>query len=394
MGFLENRFSVFIAIALLSCLPGCAVHWPLGKVEPVKKLIAEKLCEEIWPSSIYGQKLGNPEDITIDHSSGIAYISVLDFQGFKNADKNNNSNFKAGGIFRLNLEKDSTVLEPMTINLDRYPQKASEYTLFPHGISLFQAPGGPLRLFVVNKHIRKDENEEDKPDLVEIFNVNGNVLSYVDMAEANIESDDESSPPLLNMNDVAAVGPMEYYVTINTAKPSPSSILFGSGDGKVLFYSSGKYKIIAENLALANGIAASKSYGRLYVTDTLNGNFIVFSGSVDQGNLKRTDEGFSIDSSLDNVEWETKAEKHLLIGAHPYPFLFGLKSEVSSSVLSPSQILRKEVSEKGAPSISPVEEIFYNNGVKLSGSSVAARHGETLLIGSTTDRKLLRCELG
>jgi arylesterase/paraoxonase len=59
--------------------------------------------------------------------------------------------------------------------------------------------------------------------------------------------------------------------------------------------------------------------------------------------------------------------------------------------LSPSQVLKVTVQE---PSSYTVDEIIYlNKGELLSGSSVAAIFGDTMLIGSVFDTRVLLCKL-
>ena len=58
--------------------------------------------------------------------------------------------------------------------------------------------------------------------------------------------------------------------------------------------------------------------------------------------------------------------------------------------LSPSQVLKVTARKPGSYT---VEEIYLNSGEPLSGSSVAAVFGDTLLIGSVFDPRLLLCKL-
>ena len=57
--------------------------------------------------------------------------------------------------------------------------------------------------------------------------------------------------------------------------------------------------------------------------------------------------------------------------------------------ISPSQVIRVTVREHREYS---VEEIYLDTGESLSGSSVAAAFGDTLLIGSVFDKRFLRCQ--
>lgn len=58
--------------------------------------------------------------------------------------------------------------------------------------------------------------------------------------------------------------------------------------------------------------------------------------------------------------------------------------------LAPSQVIRLTPNEEGEFS---TDEVFLSDGSDLSGSSVAARHGDRLLIGSVFDPRFLDCRL-
>ncbi|MBL7226194.1 MAG: hypothetical protein ISS59_08660 [Desulfobacteraceae bacterium] len=58
--------------------------------------------------------------------------------------------------------------------------------------------------------------------------------------------------------------------------------------------------------------------------------------------------------------------------------------------LSPSQVLKVTIQEPGSYT---VDEIYLNKGEPLSGSSVAAVFGDTMLIGSVFDTRVLLCKL-
>jgi arylesterase / paraoxonase len=58
--------------------------------------------------------------------------------------------------------------------------------------------------------------------------------------------------------------------------------------------------------------------------------------------------------------------------------------------LPPSQVLKVIVQKPGSFT---VDEIYLNNGEPLSSSSVAAVFGDSMLIGSVFDTRLLLCNL-
>ena len=202
-------------------------------------------------------------------------------------------------------------------------------------------------------------------------------------------------PDLPDLNDLVAVGHRQFYVTNNPSPQDKFSLLWrsitGEGNSKILFYDSKGYKIVDGDLALANGIAVSKDLQKLYVADSLNGDLLSFSWAGEY--FKRDPKKLSVSSSLDNLEWKTEEKKALLIGAHPSIFRFGLHAEIGSFP-SPSQVLQVEIPDIQFSDNLKIQEVFYDNGSMLSGSSVAALYGKKLLLGSATQHKLFVCELG
>jgi arylesterase/paraoxonase len=67
-----------------------------------------------------------------------------------------------------------------------------------------------------------------------------------------------------------------------------------------------------------------------------------------------------------------------------------VKYSKDPGALSPSQVLKITLNPGGNPR---VEEIYMDEGNALSGSSVAAVYGDTMLVGSVFDERFLRCTL-
>ena len=156
------------------------MNWPPGKVEPIESHYKIESCENILekPGDIPKRLLGSPEDITIDHDTGIAYISSLDHRAFQKADGNDHQELaKPGAIFRYNIDAGGP-FEKMDVFLQGSTSEFSANDIFPHGISLFSIAEGELQLFVVNKQIGKTPNGNEKADVVDIFDVEGKILRH------------------------------------------------------------------------------------------------------------------------------------------------------------------------------------------------------------------------
>jgi len=75
--------------------------------------------------------------------------------------------------------------------------------------------------------------------------------------------------------------------------------------------------------------------------------------------------------------------------SHPKLLTF-VKYSKDPEKLSPAQVLKITVQKPGSYT---VDEIYLNSGEPLSGSSVAAVFGDTMLIGSVFDARVLLCRL-
>jgi len=83
-------------------------------------------------------------------------------------------------------------------------------------------------------------------------------------------------------------------------------------------------------------------------------------------------------------------EGNLWVGAHPKLLTF-VEYREDASKRSPSQVLKLT---PGAGASFSVSEVFLSDGSDLSASTVGARYGDRLLVGSVLDAKSLDCRLG
>jgi arylesterase/paraoxonase len=298
-----------------------------------------------------------PEDITIDWNSGVAFISSLE-----------------GAIYGLDLKNDTLELVNLTQNLP------SGIVLHPHGISLYQDRDGENRLFAVN-HPSKHNNT------IEIFAVEPNRLRH-------LESISDQEGLLVSPNDIVAVGREQFYVT-NDSGGSRSSFMqmteLLSPRGSVLYYDgNGHFTKVADRIA-ANGIAVDRTHKRLYVAAMQAKNVLVYQWEADHPSrpLEKLD-AIGLGTCPDNLEWDQEGD--LWIGCHRSLILAFLY--IGKLIKkAPSQVIRFRLTAAATPI---VEEVFRDDGKRLSASSVAAFYStdakQKLLIGSLDDHFLI-CDL-
>ena len=389
--FVENKFNPMIGIALLVGLAGCVGNETAIEIEPIENLIDQTSCENIWPK---GENWGNPEDVTIHHKTGIAYISSLDHRVFLSADENHRSDLaQTGAIFRYNVPNGGPLEKMEIVTQDSASNYSGKY-FFPHGINLWETAEGQVRLFVINKQIGLD-NGIEVPDTVKIFEVNGKRLRHLPFTSIEGDPKLSNASNFPDLNDIVAVGKEKFYVTNNPSPNDKFSLIWRSlykkaGNSKILYFDSKSYYLIKEDLGLANGIAVSKGLLKLYVADSIKNSLSIFSRTDTNMKFDQEKLTLSFDSSLDNIEWKTAEREEILIGSHPNPIIFGLHQQFPEFFDSPSQVL--EVSTEGTSKSFMTKEKFYDYEGFLSGSSVAAYYGGKLLIGTTTEKKLLVCD--
>jgi arylesterase/paraoxonase len=298
------------------------------------------------------------EDITIDPDCGVAFISGDDRRGTKGVRV-------PGAIYGYSLETPQVQPENLTSDL--------ELEFHPHGLDLYHGPGNCKSLFVVNHRSERDS--------IEIFDIRNSSLVHRQSVTDDLLSE---------ANDVVALDDQSFYVT----RDHGYSSVWGRwlekylriGRSSVIYYDGREFRPAAQGLVCANGINLSPDGRLLYVSATLEGRIPIYSRDPEDGSLSLQDEIF-LDTGVDNIEVDD--EGNLWIAAHPKLLDF-VEYSRDPSALSPSQVLKVSFAEDGSHS---VEQIYLSDGQYLSGSSVAARWRNYLLIGSMFDRRFLVCQI-
>jgi arylesterase/paraoxonase len=308
--------------------------------------------------------IGGPvgtEDITIHPATGIAYISSEDRRATIAGTPTQ------GGIWSYDLN----VADARPVNLTT----DLKFPFHPHGIGLLPIGDGG-ELMVVNH--RRGGIEGAFEDTIEVFAIEGAALKHIRTIRSDL---------LLSANDVVPVGGGRFYASIDHG--NPSGILRTIEDyarlplAHVVYYDTVRFRKFADGIRYANGINLSREGSTLYVAGStdrvihvftrtdING-FLIANGQIETG------------TGVDNIEFDSDGT--LWVGAHPKMLTFVGHSK-DADKLSPSQVLNID------PVTGNVEEIFLSDGSDISGSSVAAKYNQRLLIGAVFDKKFLDCEL-
>ena len=294
-----------------------------------------------------------PEDIAIDHETGIAYIAATDRRIVEPHPR--------GSIFMLDLK------DPDAAPIEILGQQPADF--YSHGISLWRGPEGNLRLFAVN--------HPEAGEAVEIFDVGP------DGRLAHVET--ITSPEMFALNDLVAVGTRQFYAT-NDQKYKDGiggalEIFLGLPLGEVIYFDGEQTKTVASGFAFANGVNTSLDGDQVYVTETIGRKLAIFERDKDSGALNKR-KNYGIGTGADNID--VAPDGAIYIGAHPKLLAFTQHAN-DPEIVSPSQVIRFD------PTTHDFESVYVSQNGELNGSATGAFWNGTLLVGGVFDSHIARC---
>jgi len=307
-----------------------------------------------------------PEDIAVDRTRGVAFVSAYDRRAVMAGGKG--SDAVRGGIYLIDLNKprEEWALRPVT------PQEPDSFR--PHGISLYEGADGVRRLFVVN-------HPADASSDILIYDIaDDNSLTLARTVHSTL---------IVSPNDVVAVGPDSFYATNDHGTASPTGKMVDDflllRNGNVVYYDGNEMRVAADMMGYPNGINVSPDGTRVYVATTMEAALRVYSRDPATGALTSVD-FVRLGTGTDNID--VLPDGTLLIGAHPDLIQF-LEHSEDPQALSPGQVVRVEPDPKGG---GKAGTIYLNKGEQISGVSVAAGYKDQMLIGAVFQPKILACK--
>lgn len=296
--------------------------------------------------------IAGPEDAQIDAYSRRAYIASLDRE----------SGEQRGGVFLVSLD------DPLS-DTWRDRTGGAPTRLDPVGLSLYEG-GGLRRLFVANAASKT----------VELYEIeDGGDLRYLETFRER---------RLTSPSDVVGVGPRSFYVS-NDVEPGRDSLLgaahflFRAGSGRIMHFDGVSWRVAADGLRFAGGLAASFDGLRLYATETAAASLLVYDRDLETGNLTLA-KTVPLGAAADNINIDPTGT--LWIGAQPKTLLTPSKKNSAAGSLVFGYDDLREIPSK--PRL-----IFTDAGTTIAAATVAARLGRTLLVGSPAGNRFLMCEL-
>lgn len=305
---------------------------------------------------------GSAADVRIDHGTLFAYLSYLDRRAVLNGDSVN------GTVMLIDLRSDEPRLRAaLTVEPPDFR---------PQGMSLYTPRHGTRKLFVVSR-------PASGPRRVEIFEQTSSG------AFAPIKT--VTHPLMTSPNAILGVGARQFYVAndsgATTAYEHFKEATLRRPLANLLYFDGQAMRAVAAGLHTPTGLAASYDYRTIYASDTLGDRLQVYARNLLTGGLRRT-ETISLDSAPDKI---TSDENGILwVAAHP-KLLALMRAFRDPASRAPTQVFRVAPDAQD-PGGRPIE-IYMNAGEQISAGSVAAVHGDRMLIGSAVEPKLLDCKL-
>lgn len=250
--------------------------------------------------------------------------------------------------------------------------------LHPHGISLFSAPDGQMFLHVIN-------HRSTERHTVEIFTVQRMAGTPLPVLR---HRGSVSSDLFVHPNGIAAAGPESFYLT-NDRGPGPRWMhmvenLLQLSRSTVVYHDGRGARVVAEDIAFANGIEISADGGTVLVGSTQWRMLLAFTRETQTGMLLRSG-SLSLPGGADNIRRDANGD--LWVAAHPNAFAF-IGHAMDAGKESPSMILRLARDSRG---VVHTEEAFGDPGTLISGASVGLYRQGRLLIGAVFQPTVLDC---
>lgn len=303
---------------------------------------------------------GSSEDIQLDRTRGLAYLSVLDRDGLARGEAAN------GSVILLDLN----VPDPA-------PRAAMAFDpadFRPHGLSVFKPEAGPARLFAIS-------HQPDGRQVVEIAEegISGGFFPKETLRD----------PAFIHPNAIAATGPRSFYLANDTTDfgrwAALKQRLFRSGSATLVYFDGQHSHLLATGLGFVAGLALSPDASRLYAADALAKELRIYRRDAASGALS-LEEIVDLDTAPDNLNVDEDGV--VWIAAHPK--LLSFVGHVRDSVKrAPTQVLRFDPRKSGDERLT---EVYLNSGEEISAGTVAARWHDEFLIGALFDKKVLICK--
>lgn len=246
----------------------------------------------------------------------------------------------------------------------------------PHGISVWEdTKSGRHTVFIVSHCL-----EEPMKDRIEKFVYSPEKQDLEHVASYSDES-------MNVVNDVQATGENSFYFTNSQYYKAQPLAFMEMMLGilqftDVVYFDGSAYKTVAGGMQVPNGLAMSNDQQYVYVAASLSQELHVYKRNKD--NSLTQQQVFPLGTAPDNPLVDPKTG-NVYLGNHPLLYKALLHLE-DPKLKAPSQVLLLRVKDGN---ITSTQELLYDDGDLISGSSSAVVYDGKLLVGSVHNNLVL-----
>lgn len=356
---------VFISVVVLGCIGVFVYNTLLGL--GVTKELAYHAPDQCY--RVTGKDMAGPEDIQI--AGPYAVISADDRRATSAAVAAGDAvSTKFGGVYVMDMR----LPRPDALRMSHDGPE----DFHPHGLSIWKLDDRKYRLFLINHPVAGGHT-------VELFDWDmdqGLVLTHVETI---------TDPHMLSPNDLVATGPRSFYFTNDRGSETDLGRTLESvmrlSRSQVGYYDGTNGRFVITDLKMANGITTSHDGTELYVAELMRGTVNFYD--IDQATMDVTlTDQVALNTGLDNLDVDE--DGNIWSGAH-VKLLDFVTYAGDETKLAPSHIVKLTLNKDGPGG--KVDEVLLSDGADISASTVAAKFGNRIAIGSVMDSHALICEL-
>ena len=336
---------IFVATAILLLLFVANIFISTGFFRPIENKFDGELIQKI--------NIEGAEDITISKKDSFAIMSST----IRN--KIPNTTQESGGLYFIDLKAD--YYNPILLT------QGFKKPFAPHGISIFQKENVTTIAAI---------NHTDKGEFIEIFTLVDKQLTH----QKTLKNEQIFSP-----NDIVLLDENRFYFTNDHKYKNGiqrlSEDYLGLSISNVIYFDGKNYIEVASGIAYANGINLDAKRNLVFVASPRK--FLIKVYQKNEDNTLTFIENIDCKTGVDNIEFDENND--LWVGAHPNLLHFASYAKGDKKT-SPSEIIKIKYTKKGDYKI---EQIYMDDGSKMSASTVAAPFGNIILAGSVMDTHFL-----
>lgn len=353
-----KNFLKYLGI-LLSLLIVYALYilWTTGIFRNLEPYISRELVSRI--------PIAGAEDFAISRADSFLIVSSDD-----RAARRDGWNV-VSGLYKVDLKSTELSFKRLTEDLS--------IPFYPHGISMIQLPDR-YRIWAIN-HFNDPGNTGKDPlfadhNSIEVFDLFGDSIVHIQTM---------TDPMIQSPNDILAIDEQKFYFTNDHGSTGKLGKILedylGLKKSNVSYFDGATYRLVAEDIAYANGINFDATRNLLFVASARGFIIKVYDIAVD-GSLTEKDD-IKCGTGVDNIELDSAGK--LWVGCHP-KLLHFTSYAAGKSDYSPSEVIR--IDYRGDKDYE-VTNWWTNDGGLMSASTVAIPFGGNVYIGNVMDKHML-----